>query len=140
MLAINNNANSTAVAWSETVNVTAGTSYQFSGWAASWAYAYQPIDPTPALLRVYINGQQQSPDFQLPGADGQWTNFGVTWNSGASTQATIQITDVNTLVGGNAFALDDLAFGVPEPSSTALLTLVGGVVAGRRLKNKASRK
>jgi hypothetical protein len=139
MLAVNNNANSTAVVWSETINVNGGTDYHFSGWGASWAYYYAPIDRSPALLRVFINGQQQTPDFQLPSADGQWLNFGVAWNSGSSSQATIQITDVNTLVGGNAFVLDDLSLqAVPEPSSIALLALATVLVAGRRRQNQAS--
>jgi hypothetical protein len=139
MLAVNNNANSTAVVWGETVSVNSGTAYQFSGWGASWAYYYAPIDLSPALLRVYINGQQQAPDFQLPAADGQWLNFGLSWNSGASTQATIQIVDVNTLVGGNAFVLDDLNLhAVPEPSTIALLAFAAVLVAGRRRQNKTS--
>lgn len=141
MLAVNNNANSTAVVWSETVNVNSGTSYQFSGWGASWAYYYAPIDLSPALLRVSINGQPQAPDFQLPAADGQWLNFGVSWNSGASTQATIEISDVNTLVGGNAFVLDDLSLqAVPEPSSIALLAVAAALVAGRRMRSTAFRQ
>jgi hypothetical protein len=136
MLCVNDSDNYSGIAWSQTVNVSPNIQYQLSAWAASWAYYMQPIDPSPALLHITINGVQLGSDTQLPAADGQWANFGGTWNSGSATQAIVSFYDVNTnSAGGNDFSLDDLSFqAVPEPSSVALLGLAAGAMAicGRR--------
>ena len=103
------------VAWQEKVNVSAGTDYSFSGWAASWAeLGGDGVDPSPAQLEFFVNGTQIGSDFTLNSQDGQWSQFSASWNSGTSGTATISIVDMNTAGLGNDFCLDDLVFGVPE--------------------------
>ncbi|HTY86705.1 MAG TPA: hypothetical protein VMB80_04510 [Candidatus Acidoferrum sp.] len=97
------------VAWSETVNISPGMDYLFSGWAAS-------ADPfNPATLRFLINGSPSSADLSLPASAGVWTNFAVAWNSGTNLTATLAIVDLSTVSYGNDFALDDLAFVSLQP-------------------------
>ena len=116
--------------WQESVNVTANTSYSFSGWVASWGQTTynvvngNGIDPSPAQLAISINGVPVGSTVQVNSQDGQWQNFGAAWNSGSNSQATITIVDLNTQDQGNDFALDDFSFDgqptvVPEPATLA---------------------
>jgi len=97
------------VAWLETVSISPGMEYLFSGWAAS-------ADPfNPATLRFLINGSPSSADLSLPASAGVWTNFAVAWYSGTNLTATLAIVDLSTVSYGNDFALDDLAFVSLQP-------------------------
>lgn len=89
------------ILWSETIAVTANTNYDFSAWVASW----YPLSP--AHLQFLFNSSSVG-IFDAPPTSGLWTQFAVTWNSGSTTSATIQIVDLNNESSGNDFALDDL--------------------------------
>jgi gliding motility-associated-like protein len=102
--------------WCQTVAVTPGTAYSFSMWATS------VVSAAPAILQISINGSLLGSPFQLPSATCQWNQFFQLWNSGASTTATICIVNQNTQVGGNDFALDDIAFG-PVCQETTEVTI-----------------
>ena len=90
--------------WCETVAVTPNTDYAFSAWLAS------AVSESPAQLVFTINGITIGDPLMAPFPTGQWLNFYSIWNSGASTSATICITNQNNLDSGNDFALDDISF------------------------------
>lgn len=124
MLVVNGPTISTTTIWAETVSVFEGTEYVFSGWVSSWRNG--PF----SNLRLSINDIPIL-DFWSPSTPAVWQNFETAWNSGTSTSAAIVIYDLSTDQAGNDFALDDLSFSVPEPTSSALL--IGAVaLAGVR--------
>ncbi len=137
MLAANGSTNADDFAWSETVNVSTYTTYEFSGWVSSWGNTTgHGVDTNPPVLRVLINGQPQGNDIQVTPTNGQWQSFNVVWNSQLSTQAVIEIHDENTAVSGNDFALDDLSF-TAQPQyyahfskTTDTISVLGNVVLG----------
>jgi len=90
--------------WCQTVVVTPNTDYAFSAWLAS------AVSESPAELVFTINGITIGDPLLAPFATGQWVNFYSIWNSGASTSATICISNQNNLDSGNDFALDDISF------------------------------
>ncbi|MGA2683746.1 MAG: hypothetical protein ABSF51_01710 [Verrucomicrobiota bacterium] len=110
MLAMNGSRDTNAVVWSETVSVSPDTTYLFSGWSASWGDDGHSFDPSPAMIRVLINGQQYAGDVRSATTNGLWQSFTTVWHSQSSTQAVIEIRDENTEWSGNDFALDDLSF------------------------------
>jgi len=123
------------IVWQETVTVVGGTSYVFSGWAASMGQTGNFVDPSPAVLRVLVNDLQIGSDFTVIAQNGQWSDFSARWTDGTSGPVTIKIVDVNTDFVGNDFTMDDLSLlGVPEPSSLVMLAIgiVGLVCFGRR--------
>ncbi len=129
MMIVNGATTPDRTVWQQTISVVSESTYTLSGWAASWGNPGNGIDPSPADLRLLVNGTQIGSDFSITPENGQWTQFLASWNSGTSTTATIRIVDVNTEPFGNDFTLDDLSFigpAVPEPS--ALASLVSGLV------------
>lgn len=112
MLLANGHATAGKAVWSQTISVTAGASYVFSGWAASWGGGGK--DSYPASLVVEINGVAVGEALQLPSTGGQWVQWTIEWNSGSATTATIRIVDAQTNWYGNDFAIDDLSFGGPQ--------------------------
>ena len=102
MMAINGATSAGLVVWAQSVQVTANTDYEFSGWVASWYFI------SPAQLQFSINGSPVG-TFTASSTSGLWQQFTVVWNSGASTSANIEIIDLNTEDNGNDFSLDDLA-------------------------------
>lgn len=110
MLALNGSSDTNAVVWSETVSVSPDATYLFSGWGASWGDTGHDYDPSPAVLRILINGQQYAADVRLAATNGLWQSYAVVWHSDSSTRAVIEIHDENTAWYGNDFALDDLSF------------------------------
>jgi hypothetical protein len=132
MLLMNGSPNPNTTVWLEQVAVTPGAGYHFVGFARSWGGS---ADPSPAVLRIEINGQSIGSDTALPAAVSAWALLDRGWNAGAATTATIRIVDMNTTVDGNDFALDDLSFETPEPGGfalTALAMAAGGMLRGRR--------
>lgn len=110
MLVVNGPTISTLRVWSETVAVTQGTSYAFSGWVSSWR------DAPFSNLRVSINDVALV-DFWSPSTPATWKQFDAVWNSGFSTSAVIAVFDLSTDQGGNDFALDELSFAVHVPEA-----------------------
>lgn len=115
MLIANGAVTPNVTVWQETVSVQPGKSYNFTGWAREWGGT--TTDPSPAVLHVEINGQAAGADYHVPGTVTQWSQFSYTWNSGAATTATIRIVDLNTVAGGNDFALDDFSFAPAVPAA-----------------------
>ncbi len=90
--------------WKETVPVTPNTNYSFSCWVQSVSV------PNPAQLQFSINNILTGPVFSPGATTCNWQQFFSNWNSGINTSATISIVNLNTLAGGNDFALDDISF------------------------------
>ena len=116
----------TKIIWQETVTVIPNTDYYYSGWGMN-------LNPaSPAQLRFEVNGVQvgttanlniaQKPASQADININNWVRFyyGNTngWNSGSATTAVIRIIDLNPIVGGNDFGLDDISFATLSPFVT----------------------
>jgi gliding motility-associated-like protein len=104
MMAVNGAGTPNLNVWCQTVPVMPNTQYAFSAWVTTLVAA------SPALLQFNINGASLGPVFSAPNQTCVWQNYYATWNSGNNTSATICIVNQNTTLGGNDFALDDLAF------------------------------
>jgi gliding motility-associated-like protein len=104
MMAVNGAGTPNLDVWCQTVPVMPNTQYAFSAWVTTLVAA------SPALLQFNINGAPLGPVFSAPNQTCVWQNYYATWNSGNNTSATICIVNQNTTLGGNDFALDDLAF------------------------------
>jgi MBG domain (YGX type) len=139
MLIANGYPKTNIAAWQETVNIKKNTNYSFSGWFASWGQPQDGshVDQSPSNLRILIDGVKIGSDFTAIAQDGQWSQFSVTWNSGASDTAKIQIIDLNTARAGNDFVLDDLSFADSGPvqPSLALSAAPGGTYGATKLKD-----
>ncbi len=104
MLLVNGAAIANAVVWKQTVTVTPFTNYAFSAWV-------QTITSTNAAnLRFAVNGRLI--DQPIIGSSEQcsWNQYFITWTAGDITKAEIAVVNMNTIVGGNGFALDDISF------------------------------
>jgi hypothetical protein len=124
MVAFNGSTVAGSVVWSQKVLVNTATSYAFSAWVSSWSSS------SPARLQLEINGVTIG-TLTAPSTPGVWMPFTATWNSGASTSATIQIVDTNLAAGGNDFAMDDLALRpANDPLCATDLTLNGNFEGG----------
>lgn len=107
MMAVNG-ASTPVNVWCQTISVSPNTYYDFAAWFSNWSS--DTITNLP-LIHFEVNGVALgSGSFTFPGTPGLWTQFSATWNSGASTSATICITDLQTALGGNDFAIDDVTF------------------------------
>jgi hypothetical protein len=102
--------------WNQnSIAVQPNTTYYFSAWAMS------VVNGNNAVLQFSINGMQVGTVAYLP--DGytsssgpyNWVRFYGSWNSGFSTSANLSILNLNTVLGGNDFALDDISFGTLAP-------------------------
>ena len=92
------------IVWSQNITVKPATNYNFSAWAMTL------VSSSPAKLQFQINGITIGSVFNAPTATQLWQNFANTWNSGASTTATITILNQNTTLAGNDFGIDDISF------------------------------
>jgi photosystem II stability/assembly factor-like uncharacterized protein len=122
MMAVNGAGVAGAVVWQQVVTVTPNTIYDFSAWLSSW------ISASPATMNFTVNGSTIGSLAANGGT--QWVEFVSTWNSGASTTATIRIVNTNTSEGGNDFALDDLYFGIQLPRLTSVSPNSGTTAGG----------
>ncbi|MDA9773672.1 gliding motility-associated C-terminal domain-containing protein [Saprospiraceae bacterium] len=103
MMVVNGSPNSVNI-WCQNISTTADNDYLFSAWATA-------VHPeSPAILQFSINGSLIGENFALSGEVCSWENFTASWTAGASTSATICITNQNTNAGGNDFAIDDIEF------------------------------
>ncbi len=109
------------VIWRQEVTVEQFTEYYFSAWAMN-------LNPASnARLQFKINGQLVGTVLDLstapePTSNAQvsldnWREFrsNPSWSSGTATTAIIEIVNLNTALGGNDFALDDISFGTLSP-------------------------
>ncbi len=109
------------VIWRQEVAVEPFTEYYFSAWAMN-------LNPgSPARLQFKINGQLVGTVLDLDNAPkpasqaavnlDNWREFrsDPSWSSGTATTAIIEIVNLNTALGGNDFALDDISFGTLSP-------------------------
>ncbi len=90
--------------WCETINVMPGMQYSFSAWVATMDAG------SLAQLQVSVNGVFVDTPFTAPGNTCNWQTFGGGWLSGTATTADVCIYDLNTSVGSNDFALDNISF------------------------------
>ena len=104
----------------EITGLEQNTTYYFSAWAISLNSAGND-----AQLQFSINGTQLGTIADLTTIPGVSNNsnswqpegrFYGTWNSGTATSATLSIVDLQTAPAGNDFGLDDISFGVLDPS------------------------
>jgi len=106
MMAVNGSTTQGETVWQQTIAVDTSTTYDFAAFISSWFQA------SPAQLSFSVNGDLIG-SLTAPAVTGVWESVFATWNSGASTIATISIENGNNAFGGNDFALDDLYFGDP---------------------------
>jgi gliding motility-associated-like protein len=115
-LVVNGSGTPNSSVWCQTIPVQPNTDYVFSTWVSTLAVG------SPASLQFSINGSNLSTPFIAPSATNVWDEFYTTWNSGASTSATICIVNQNTSTGGNDFGIDDIVFS-PVCTSTESVTV-----------------
>lgn len=122
--------------WQQSVLLDQATNYVMSGWIASWGNTgASRRDPSPARLKLFVDGFQVGDDFVATAANGVWSEFHMIWNSGSNTTSLLQLFDANTAGAGNDFSLDDLSLKVPEPSTGLLLGV--GLLAGIRRRRSS---
>ena len=103
--------NASKVVWRQTVTVIDHTIYTLSFRVANLNQVYYG-QIYPAKMQVKINGIDQfSTPYQLP-SNNNWQDKSLSWNSGNSTNAIIEIFDVcnNNSGLGDDFCLDDIVF------------------------------
>jgi hypothetical protein len=121
MLIVNGKSDgSSAVLWTQQINVVPNHVYFFSAWAAN----VSSRQPSTFVLR--INGVIQQPTTTLPTQPALWLNYTTIWNSDVSTSALLEIVIVSTEVIGNDTAFDDIVF--REASSTPVPVSVAQAV------------
>lgn len=111
MLVANGAANTNLAIWRQSVVVATNTSFEFSGWAASWGNANGNTgqDPNPARIRVSINEIAIGASLHLGKSNGEWLNFGGRWNSREKTNAVIEVRLETAASNGNDPAFDDFS-------------------------------
>lgn len=96
--------------WCQDIPVVPGGLYDFSMWVQS------VVTQNPASLQVQINGMDVGGVFNAPANLNNWQEHTFSWEAPDGTLvATICITNVNTIVGGNDFGLDAISFTGCEP-------------------------
>ncbi len=113
--------------WAENgLTVTPNTNYYFSAWGLS------VYNGNNAVLQFAVNGLQVGTVAYLPNGytvntgPYTWVKFFGSWNSGPATTANISIVDLQTILGGNDFGLDDISFGTLSPVSLGLAADANG--------------
>ncbi|MCB0644079.1 MAG: gliding motility-associated C-terminal domain-containing protein, partial [Phaeodactylibacter sp.] len=115
MLVVNGSEQSGQKVWCETVPVEPGQDYYFSAWVMLASQSGAP------QLQLNINDEVASETFFSSENQCEWTEMGVLWSDATVMEATICLTNLNTVGPGNDFALDDLYFG-PICSATDSIT------------------
>lgn len=92
-----------SILWEQAVPVQPNTDYTFSFWATS------VVSVNPAQLQSRINNVLVNTTV-LGSSVCNWQQITMTWNSGASDIAVINLRDLNIQANGNDFAIDNLFF------------------------------
>jgi len=117
MMALNAAMVPEIVAWSQTVDVTPNTAYEFSAWISNWSSTTLNL----AEPEFLFNGTSVG-IIEVPVTSGVWEEFATLWDSQESTSVTIEIIDRELEGFGNDFSLNDISLRViPEPSTIILL-------------------
>jgi hypothetical protein len=113
--------------WNQnSISVLPNTTYYFSAWAMS------VVNGDNAILQFSINGSQVGTIAFLPNGYTNtagpytWVRFYGQWESGPSTTANLSIVNLNTILGGNDFALDDISFGTMSPVALSANPAISG--------------
>ena len=105
------NGHGTLVVWKESISVIPNTTYYFSAWGLSLNSAL-PV----ARLQFNVNGIQVGTIDTLAAgvnsnANTNWSRFYGNWTSGpTTTSVNISITDLESSLSANDFAIDDISF------------------------------
>lgn len=121
MFCVNGTGVPNTVVWSQNINVTPNTDYEFSAWIQN----ILPNPPTLPRLSFSINGQLLGPTITTPVQECIWNQLFTIWNSGNSTTATIEIINRSTFQTGNDFAIDDISFrAICKSIDSVLVTVI----------------
>ncbi len=127
IMVINGSPSLGAAVWNQNnTTVLPNTTYYFSAWAMS------VVNGNNAILQFSINGSQVGTIAYLPNGYSStsgpynWVRFYGQWESGPSTTANLSIVNLNTILGGNDFALDDISFGTMAPVALNVSPIVSG--------------
>ncbi|PHI20188.1 hypothetical protein CEQ90_09570, partial [Lewinellaceae bacterium SD302] len=90
--------------WCQTILVDQQTDYNFSAWVAT------VVETSPALLQFTVNGFTLGNPYNATNINCDWNEFTASWNSGNTVLAEICILNLNTALGGNDFAIDNIGF------------------------------
>lgn len=96
------------VFYQKSVNVEPNTDYVFSVDCLNICATSTPSQLP--LLGFSINSQQIGNNLTLNYNNCNWYKFKEFWNSGNQTSVTISMIDINTIPGGNDFAIDNVSF------------------------------
>ncbi|NBC07384.1 MAG: hypothetical protein GVY26_09345, partial [Bacteroidetes bacterium] len=102
MLLVNGDGTPGENVWCQTIPVDPNTNYDLSAWVSTLV----PIGL--AQLQFSVNGQLLGAPVSPTATPCEWVPFSATWNSGASTTATVCIVTQSTAGFGNDFVLDDI--------------------------------
>lgn len=103
-MVVNGASQNNQIVWSETIQVSPNSEYEFSTWIESLSSS------NPALLQFSINGNLLGLPFNASSTTCVWDQFFEQWNSGSSSSAVISIVNKNLIANGNDFSLDDIKF------------------------------
>jgi uncharacterized protein (DUF2141 family) len=126
MMVINGSPTLLTVWNQNNISVLPNTTYYFSGWGMS------VVNGQNAILQFSINGSQVGPIAYLPNGYSNtagpytWVRFYGQWESGPLTTANLSIVNLNTIAGGNDFALDDISFGTMSPVALSANPVISG--------------
>jgi len=122
MMVVDGSTSTGRAFWRETVSVASNTWYVFSTWALKFD------SDSPPILFFTVNGTQQGTFYVLPLTPSGWQGYGVTWNSGATNTAVLELRLQSNKSGpGNNIAVDDIAL-VPYTNMPALTTSIESAV------------
>jgi hypothetical protein len=107
MMAVNESRTPNTLVWGQTVTVDPNTDYDFSVWLSSWFLT------APSQLDVRFNGVSVG-TAMAPSTVAVWEEFSLTWNSGSSTSARIELRNLTTADIGGDFAIDDVSLLGPQ--------------------------
>ncbi len=113
--------------WSQSVNVVAGESYNFTAWVTninSQADPFLTVNTGPAptntppwtngIIQLYVNDAPLLPSaYTIAGHVCNWEEVVGTYVATTSGTVTLKLQSLNYQIQGNDFGLDDISFGTP---------------------------